>query len=157
TSGAWFRQTEYPYYNTVTCAGHASIGTGSVPAVHGMILNGWWERDTKKQVACTDDEKAKTISYGKPIETEGESAARLRVTTLADELRSQLDTPPRIAAFSLKARSAVTLAGHHPDAVLWFDDEGAWVTSTAFSKGPVPEVAEFIARNPVEKDFGRVW
>ena len=31
------------------------------------------------------------------------------------------------------------------------------MTSTAFSKGPVPEVADFIAHNPVEKDFGKVW
>jgi predicted AlkP superfamily pyrophosphatase or phosphodiesterase len=157
SSGAWFRQTEYPYYNTVTCAGHASIGTGSVPAVHGMILNGWFERASGKQIACTDDETVKTISYGKRIDTEGESAARLRTTTLADELRAQLDTPPRVAAFSLKARSAVTLAGRHADAVLWFDDAGAWVTSTAFSRGPVPEVADFIARNPIERDAGRVW
>src|SRR5262249_32329241 len=103
------------------------------------------------------DDAVKTISYGKPIETEGESAVRLRTTTLADELRAQLDTAPRIAAFSLKARSAVTLAGRRPDAVVWFDDEGAWVTSTAFSKGPVPEVADYIARHPVEQDFGKVW
>src|SRR4029077_16945030 len=54
-------------------------------------------------------------------------------------------------------RSAVTLGGQRPDAVACFDDEGAWVTSTAFSKGPVPEVADFIAHNPVEKDFGKVW
>ena len=27
--GAWFRQADYPYYNTVTCAGHASISTGT--------------------------------------------------------------------------------------------------------------------------------
>ena len=29
TEGAWFRQAHYPYYNTVTCAGHASVSTGS--------------------------------------------------------------------------------------------------------------------------------
>jgi predicted AlkP superfamily pyrophosphatase or phosphodiesterase len=157
TEGAWFRQAEYPYFNTLTCAGHASIGTGAVPSIHGMILNGWWERETKKQVACTDDDKARTISYGKPIATAGESAVRLRTTTLADELRAQLDPIPHIAAFSLKARSAVTLGGQRPDAIAWFDDAGAWVTSTAFSKGPVPAVADFIARNPVEKDFGKAW
>ncbi len=39
TDGAWFRQADYPYYTTVTCAGHASIGTGTVPAVHGMVAN----------------------------------------------------------------------------------------------------------------------
>src|SRR4026208_1404181 len=39
TEGAWFRQADYPYNTTVTCAGHASISTGTVPAVHGMVGN----------------------------------------------------------------------------------------------------------------------
>ena len=58
TEGAWFRQTDYPYYNTVTCAGHASMSTGTVPAVHGMVLNQWWERNNSRLVACTDDDDA---------------------------------------------------------------------------------------------------
>ena len=41
SEGAWFRQADYPYYTTVTCAGHASISTGTVPAVHGMVANSW--------------------------------------------------------------------------------------------------------------------
>ncbi len=45
TDGAWFRQADYPYYTTVTCAGHASIGTGTVPAVHGMVANTWADRE----------------------------------------------------------------------------------------------------------------
>jgi hypothetical protein len=122
-----------------------------------MILNSWWDRETRKQVACTDDETATTVSYGKPVTAVGASAARLRAPTLADELRAQLPAPPRIVSFSLKARSAITLAGQRPDAVVWFDDQGTWVTSAAFSKQPVPAVADFIARHPVETDFGRVW
>lgn len=155
--GAWFRQAEYPYYDTVTCAGHSSIGTGTIPAVHGMILNNWWDREARKLVYCTGDESAKTISYGRPVTTAGESPARLRMTTLADELRAQLSPAARIIGFSLKARSVVTLSGRRPSAVAWFDDSGTWVTSTAFSAGPVPVVADFIRRNPVEKDFGKVW
>jgi len=157
TQGAWFRQAEYPYYNTVTCAGHSSIGTGTIPAVHGMILNNWWDRETRKLVYCTGDDSAKTISYGKPVATAGESPARLRTTTLADELRTQLSPAARVIGFSLKARSVVMLSGRRPSAVAWFDDSGTWVTSTAFSAGPIPAVADFISRNPVEKDFGKVW
>src|SRR5688500_16718327 len=64
TEGAWFRQADYPYYNTVTCAGHASISTGTVPAVHGMVLNQWWERNNSRIVACTDDEDVRLVTYG---------------------------------------------------------------------------------------------
>ena len=90
--GAWFRIAEYPYYNTVTCPGHSSISTGTIPSVHGVILNGWWDRDVKKMVTCTDDPSVHVVSYGRPVKAEGESIARLRVPTLADELRVQLSS-----------------------------------------------------------------
>src|SRR4026207_1181235 len=48
TEGAWFRDANYPYYTTVTCAGHASIGTGTVPAVHDMIANSWADRNNAR-------------------------------------------------------------------------------------------------------------
>jgi hypothetical protein len=58
----------------------------------------------------------------------------------------------------MKARSAISLAGHAADAVVWFDDpSGSWATSKAFASGPVPEVKEFVDRYPYEKDLGRVW
>src|SRR4029450_8918243 len=63
SEGAWFREADYPYFNTVTCAGHASMSTGSVPSVHGMILNTWWDRATQKVVSCTDDDTKALISY----------------------------------------------------------------------------------------------
>jgi predicted AlkP superfamily pyrophosphatase or phosphodiesterase len=43
--GARFTDAAYPYFSTVTCAGHATIATGSFPATHGMIANSWWDRD----------------------------------------------------------------------------------------------------------------
>jgi predicted AlkP superfamily pyrophosphatase or phosphodiesterase len=157
TEGAWFRRAEYPYYNTVTCPGHSSVATGAYPAVHGMILNGWFDRTTRKATTCTDDPSAQTISYGKPINTEGESLVHLRIPTLADSLRLQLSPAARVIAFSLKARAAAPLGGRHPDAIAWFDDAGAWATSSAFSKGPVPAIADFVKRNPVENDLDKVW
>src|SRR5207249_2318476 len=62
-----------------------------------------------------------------------------------------------VVSFSLKARSAVTLGGHRPVAVTWFDDAGTWVTSSAFSSAPVAEIADYIRGNPVENDMGTVW
>ena len=50
SEGAWFSEAAYPYLTTVTCAGHATISTGSFPHVHGIFQNNWWDRDLKKQV-----------------------------------------------------------------------------------------------------------
>ena len=156
TDGAWFRQADYPYFNTVTCPGHATISTGAVPEFHGLILNNWWDRSAGKQVTCTEDERYPAVTYGRPV-AGGDSAARMLLPTLADELRIQRDPPGRTIAFSLKARSSLTLSGRKPDAVAWFDDAGSWTTSTAFAAAPVPAVADFLRRNPVESDLGRTW
>jgi predicted AlkP superfamily pyrophosphatase or phosphodiesterase len=158
TEGAWFRQADYPYYTTVTCAGHASISTGTVPAVHGMAANSWADRNNSRTVSCTDDETQKLISYGGPVTGVGHSAATLMSPTLSDELRSQGWPVPKVVGISLKARSAITLAGHKPDAVIWLDErDGEWVTSTAFAKAPVPFLADYIAKHPVRAELGRTW
>ncbi len=50
--------------------------------------------------------------------------------TLADQIRRQHG---RVVTLSMKARSAIGLAGHGGDVVLWFDTRGGWATSTAFT------------------------
>jgi predicted AlkP superfamily pyrophosphatase or phosphodiesterase len=157
TQGAWFRQADYPYFNTVTCAGHASISTGTVPAVHGMVLNEWYDQAEKRVVSCTEDDSQTLISYGAPVAGGAHSAARLQSPTLADELRLQHPGGPRVVSIAMKARSAINLAGRHPDVVTWLDDSGTWVTSTAFAKAPVPFVADYLRAHPIAGELGRVW
>ena len=157
TTGAWFRQVDYPYFDMVTCPGHATIATGNLPSTHGMVMNTWWDRKRQAEVTCTRDTSTAVVSYGKPVPGYGDSAVALRTSTLADELRVQLGPSARVIGFSLKARAAIPLAGRRPDAVAWFDDSGTWVTSTAFSRAPVPEIAAFIGRHPVENDYGKSW
>lgn len=158
SEGAWFRQAEFPYYNTVTCAGHTSISTGTVPAVHGMVLNQWWVENNTRQVNCTDDDDAKLISYGAPVTGRGNSASHIMTTTLSDELRLQLSPAPRVVSISLKARSAIGLGGHRPDVVIWNDEPtGEWVTSTAFAKEAAPFLVDYVAKHPISADIGRVW
>ena len=39
TQGAWYTKAAYPYLMTITCVGHSTIGTGTLPYKHGMIGN----------------------------------------------------------------------------------------------------------------------
>jgi predicted AlkP superfamily pyrophosphatase or phosphodiesterase len=153
--GAWFRNAAYPYLNTVTCVGHATISTGAFPDVHGMILNGWWDRDLKKTVTCTEDPASPIYSYGAPV-TGGESPKRLLAPTFSDELRAHDGAGTRVVTMSMKARSAIDLAGHEGTAVTWLADNGSWVTSAAYP-APVQFVKDFVTANPVDKDFGASW
>lgn len=155
TEGARFRQAAYPYMNTVTCAGHSTIGTGSFPATHGMVLNQWWDRALGKIVACTDDDDAPVIGHDGESKG-GHSAARLLVPTLADEMRLQLPTPPKVVAMSMKPRSSIPLAGHRGDLVLWFETDSGWTTSKAYATAPLPLVTRFTAEHPI-KVGGTSW
>ncbi|HLG54610.1 MAG TPA: alkaline phosphatase family protein [Vicinamibacterales bacterium] len=154
--GLVFENARYPYLVTVTCAGHATIGTGALPHTHGMVNNTWWDRKARALTGCSADGATSDITYGRPVRL-GNSAAHLMVPTLADELRAQ-KPGARVAALSMKARSAIMLAGHAADAAVWFDDlSGSWTTSKAFASGPVAEVKAFVDENPYEKDLGRIW
>ena len=154
TRGAWFRNGAYPYYSTVTCPGHSTIGTGTFPYQHGMIANAWWDRATERSVACTADAESAEISYA-GNSGPGDSGKRLMVPTLADEMRQQLKS--RVATMSMKARSAIGLAGHGGDFVTWFGDRGAWETSNAFSETPVGWFVGYLQGNPTTRDSEKVW
>ncbi len=155
--GARFTNAAYPYANTVTCAGHSTIGTGDFPSRHGMIANEWLDRDTGKMVACASDPNVNLISYGGDAKagTPGESDWRMKVPTFAEQVREK-SAGSRVVTMSLKARSAATLAGHHADAVTWIEGSD-WATSTAYGNGPVPEVAAFVAAHPLSADLSKTW
>jgi predicted AlkP superfamily pyrophosphatase or phosphodiesterase len=152
--GAWFTNAAYPYLNTVTCAGHSTIGTGDLPYRHGMILNGWLDRKTGTTPFCTDDPDVQDISYNGLTPAQGDSANRMLAPAIGEQVKAR---GGRAVAMSLKPRSAVPLVGKRADAVLWFDDRGGWSTSSAYSKTPVPFLQQFIAANPLSADYDKVW
>lgn len=155
--GAWFRTAAYPYMNTVTCAGHATVATGAFPNSHGMVLNEWWDRGQGRSVSCVHDPDFPIVSYAGPA-SGGISPRTMRPPTLGDELRAQSPTRPYVVSMSMKDRSAVPLGGHRPDVAVWFSNTaGGLVTSTYYRGAPVSFVKAFIDRHPVEADFGRVW
>ncbi|HEY0708029.1 MAG TPA: alkaline phosphatase family protein [Polyangia bacterium] len=155
--GAVFTEARFPYLNTITCAGHSTIGTGAYPHRHGMVLNGWWSREQNKVVECTDDPNSPVIAYGDPSQSKiGHSALNLQVPTLAEAMKSSLTPKPRVVSFSGKARSAIGLVGKAGDIVTWLE-LGGWVTSRFFTEAPHPLVTAVSARNPVDKLVAKPW
>lgn len=152
--GAWYRRAAYPYLNTVTCVGHSTIGTGTYPYRHGMILNAWYDREHKRSPSCTEDRTAKEYSYSGLPPVEGDSANRLMQPTLAEHLRKSRQG--RVVALSLKPRSTMPVAGHEADAIAWFDDRGGWMTSLAYG-APSPVLQKYIKAHPPARDLRKTW
>lgn len=156
-TGAYFPLGAYPYAGTVTCAGHTTIGTGAYPRTHGMIGNSWFDRDTKRSTACTADASVNAVPFGGLPGVEHHSPKWLLTNTFADELRNQSIVAPHVASFSLKARSAIGMAGHAGDLVVWEEDNGTWSTSTAFAKSPRADLDAYAKNHTVASQYGRVW
>src|ERR1700719_4034778 len=152
--GAWFRDAAYPYAATETCVGHATISTGAFPASHGMVANAWWDRESQKMVTCTADPNAKNSGYAGISAKGGDSAWRMEVPAFAEELKFQTNGATRVVTFSLKARAAITMAGHKADAVTWADG-GGWVTSSVY--GGMPVVEQDAKTHLMKEDDGKTW
>ncbi len=154
--GAWFRDAAYPYAATETCVGHATISTGAFPATHGIVANAWWDRKEQKMVTCTSDPdpNVKNIGYAAATPKGADTAWRMAVPSFAEELKFQTSGATRIVTFSLKARAALTMAGHKADAATWFDG-GAWVTSSPY--GTQPFIEDQAKSHPAKADFGKTW
>jgi hypothetical protein len=58
---------------------------------------------------------------------------------------------------SLKARSAIGLAGHKGDFVTWFGDKNAWETSSVFTPAPIGWFLGYLKGNPADKDAEKIW
>ena len=158
TRGAWFSRAAYPYANTVTCAGHATISTGAFPSSHGIVGNSWFDKSAWQSVACAEQSTTTGISYGVPVAGGGNGPDRLLLPTFADELRANTPGPTRVVTMSVKARTAVMLAGRRAESVTWYSpDAKGLVTSSYYTKEPVPFVAAFTRANPIEADFDTPW
>lgn len=153
TEGAWFTEAAYPYLNTITCAGHATIGTGRFPYHTGIVLNAWFDRDTGKSMECTYDPGASTIAVTGRADR-GDSARQLVGSAFGDAMK---DAGGNVVTISMKARAAIMLAGHRPTAATWYVGGGNYATSTAFA-GQVPQfVKRTLADYPIEKDRPAGW
>ena len=153
--GARYEQTFYPYVNTVTCVGHATLSTGAWPKTHGIILNQWYRRDQGRVRSCTFDPSARAVVYSGRPDGEGHSATQLRVPTLAERLRRRWPDS-RSVSLSLKPRSSIMMAGRDATAITWIGP-GGWQTSTAFTSAPLPSISRSVAAHPIDGDRTAVW
>ena len=125
--------TMIPYLPTYTAPGHTCIYTGSVPAIHGIVGNNWFDRNLNKSVYCTDDS---TVAPVGGSATWGKMSPRnLWTTTIGDELKLSNNFKSKVFGISIKDRASILPAGHSANAAFWYDEaEGKWITSTYYMK-----------------------
>jgi hypothetical protein len=158
--GGYVRKGELPYANTFTSPGHATIATGAVPRVHGIVGNQWWSRADQRERSAEADPGAPIFAVANVAKppTAGASGRALRVQGIADALRTATNDRGRTIAISLKARSACLLAGQHPELAVWYDaSAGGMTTSTAYENTAPPWLLELARAKPATRFVNQTW
>lgn len=129
--------TYIPYIPTVTAAGHTCIYTGSVPNIHGITGNNWFESKLNKTIYCTDDDTVRSI--GSSSNAGKMSPRNLFASTMCDELRLATNFRGKVIAIALKDRGAILPAGHSANAAYWYDDANASFITSSYYMNSLPE------------------
>nr|WP_315422723.1 alkaline phosphatase PafA [uncultured Pedobacter sp.] len=149
--------TFIPYTPTYTACGHTCIYTGSVPAVHGIIGNDWYDPETKKSVYCTEDSTVSTV--GSTPSSEGNmSPKNMLTTTITDELRLATNFKGKVIGISLKDRGSILPAGHAANAAYWYQGStGNWITSTYYMKEVPTWISDYNKLKLANKFYAKNW
>ena len=149
--------TFVPYLPTVTACGHTCVYTGSVPAIHGITGNNWFDNNLQKGVYCVEDKSVQAV--GSNAGEAGQmSPNNVFVTTITDELRLATNFRSKVIGISMKDRGAIIPAGHAANAAYWYDGKsGNFITSTYYMKELPEWMKTFNGRKLVDTFYEKNW
>jgi hypothetical protein len=164
TLGTRFSMARTASAPTVTAAGHATVCSGSHAAVHGIVANSYFDRDTGMNVESAADPTTGIVRTPgllpndplSKIETIGSSDKKLLVPNLADSFFDGSAKTSRVVSISIKDRGSVFCGGSNSSGVYWYDyQSGSMVTSTRYTSA-LPEWVNQFNRNQ-KPDFNYIW
>ncbi|MDX5348867.1 MAG: alkaline phosphatase family protein, partial [Hymenobacteraceae bacterium] len=151
-----FKNTHYNYAPTYTGPGHASIYTGTYPAIHGIVGNDWFVRGTDRNIYCTEDRGVTCI--GADTDAGKMSPANLLTTTVTDELRLATNQGAKVIGVCLKDRGSILPAGHAANAAYWYDGStGNWISSSFYMKELPKWVEQFNKKKLPAQYLNQDW
>jgi len=143
------------YLPTVTAIGHASVYTGTTPALHGIAGNNFY-KDGVSTYCCAD---STVRGVGTESKAGKMSPRNMQAPTIGDMLRTSNDFRSRVFGVALKDRAAILPAGHSANAAYWYDNSvGHFITSTYYMDKLPEWVVKFNEKNatPPKKDMKMV-
>ncbi|HQR93188.1 MAG: alkaline phosphatase family protein [Bacteroidetes bacterium 24-39-8] len=148
--------TMIPYAPTVTACGHTCVYTGSVPAIHGIAGNAWWDNQLNRIVYCSEDKSVKTV--GSNTDAGQMSPKNMLTTSICDELRISSNFKSKVIGVALKDRGSILPAGHSANAAYWYDSKtGNFITSSYYMNALPQWVNQFNQRKLVDSLYALGW
>jgi len=146
----------FNYAPTYTGPGHASVYTGTTPAIHGIIGNDWYDKKSKSMVYCVADQNYKSLGTNS---TAGQmSPHRMVSTSIADQLRLHTQRKSKVIGISVKDRGAILPAGHMANAAYWFEGkkDGNWISSSYYME-ELPKWVKKFNKNKSVENYKKDW
>lgn len=130
--GCVYQQNTYPFDGTDRSSAIATLYTGASPAVHGVISNQWFDRQTLRPVSCVTDTR-----YMGNYTDEATSPSLLLTSTIADELKIATRNAAIVYSVAPVCDAAILAAGHAGNGAFWLNvQNGKWCGSTYYGEFP---------------------
>jgi predicted AlkP superfamily pyrophosphatase or phosphodiesterase len=152
--GFYSANHRFSYMPTTTAPGHASVYTGTTPAVHAIVGNNWYDPIERDKRYCVEDKSVKSVGVDK---ASGQMSPRnLKTTTITDELKLFTNQVARVIGISIKDRGAVLPAGHLADGAYWYKDKK--FISSSYYMDELPQwVQDFNDLHLVDTFLSKGW
>ena len=168
--GVVYKDAHHNHANTETIVGHATLATGALPSVHGMVGNVWFDNKLGRLVYNIEDSDYPLLSVDadvnqkteidptqKTAKSSGRSPRNIQVSTFSDELMIASNGKAKIFGVSVKDRGAVSLAGHMGKAFWFSKKSGEFVTSRYYYDKYPEWVVDWNETKPTKKYHQQSW
>jgi len=168
--GVVYKDAHHNHANTETIVGHATLATGALPAVHGMIGNVWYDDKLQRLVYNVEDSKYPLLSADADVnqkteidptqraaKSSGRSPSNIQVSTFSDELMIASNGKAKVFGVSVKDRGAISMAGHMGKAFWFSKKSGEFVTSRYYYENYPQWVLNWNEAKPTQKYHQQSW
>jgi len=168
--GVVYKDAHHNHANTETIVGHATLATGALPAVHGMIGNVWYDDKLQRLVYNVEDSRYPLLSADAGVnqkteidptqrtaKSSGRSPSNIQVSTFSDELMIASNGKAKVFGVSVKDRGAISMAGHMGKA-FWFSKKSGEFVSSEYYYDKYPQwVLNWNEAKPTKKYHQASW
>lgn len=168
--GVVYKDAHHNHANTETIVGHATLATGALPAVHGMIGNVWFDDKLQRLVYNVEDanypllsadagvnQKTEIDPTQRTAKSSGRSPNNIQVSTFSDELKIASNGKAKVFGVSVKDRGAISMAGHMGKAFWFSKKSGEFVTSEYYYDKYPEWVSNWNEAKPTKKYHQKTW
>lgn len=130
-NGLNFTNASYDYMQTTTPVSLATLTTGAMPSIHGVVADSWFDYISNKRISLIEDTQEQSVNYSSG--SGSYSPRNLMAQSLSDALHEQ-SAESRIATIAVEPLTAIIAAGHSGE-VYWMEKmQSMWTTSSYYAK-----------------------